>query len=71
MLGNISSTPETDGIFVIPTAMVKKDGYILAWQFYASKEGPVKLQVGNNYSSIKLFNQDCWNVNRKYCARSI
>ena len=55
MLGNFSTTPETDGIFVIPTAMVKKDGYILAWRFHASKEGPVKLQVGNNYLSIKSY----------------
>ena len=58
MLGNFSTSPETDGIFVIPSAMVKKDGYILAWRFHASKKGPVKLQVGNNYSSTKSFKQD-------------
>lgn len=68
MLGNFSTTPETDGIFVIPTAMIKKDGYILAWRFHASKEGPVKLQVGNNYLSIKLIIiEEYWNGNHNCC----
>ena len=44
-LGNDSSSPETDGAYVIPTAMLKKDGYILAWEFVASKGGSIRIQV--------------------------
>ena len=44
-LGNTSNSPETGGAYVIPTAMMTKDGYILAWELVASKLGPIRLQV--------------------------
>ena len=44
-IGNNSISPETDGAFVIPTAMIRKDGYILAWEFVASKNGTIQIQV--------------------------
>ena len=44
-LGNDSNSPETGGAYVIPTAMMTKDGYILAWELFASKLGPIRLQV--------------------------
>lgn len=44
-LGNTSNSPETGGAYVIPTATVTKDGYILAWELVASKLGPIRLQV--------------------------
>lgn len=45
-LGNDSNSPETGGAYVIPSAMMTKDGYILAWELFASKLGPIRLQVG-------------------------
>lgn len=44
-LANITSSPQTDGAYVIPTAMIRKNGYILAWEFFASKVGPIRIQV--------------------------
>lgn len=43
--GNRSSPPDTDGAYVIPTAMIRKNGHILAWEFEASKVGPIRVQV--------------------------
>lgn len=43
--GNDSNSPETGGAYVIPSAMTTKDGYILAWELFASKLGPIRLQV--------------------------
>lgn len=46
MYGNVSGSPEKSGAYVIPSAMIDKDGYLLAWELYASKVGPMRLQVG-------------------------
>ncbi|KAL9957104.1 hypothetical protein ACROYT_G038703 [Oculina patagonica] len=60
-LGNTSSFPETDGAYVIPSAMMKKDGYILAWEFVASKIGPIRLQV---------YRPNCSSANEHFCPRN-
>ena len=44
-LGNESNSQETGGAYIIPSAMMTKDGYILAWELFASKLGPIRLQV--------------------------
>jgi hypothetical protein len=43
--GNISGSPQSDGAFIKPTAMFKQAGYVMAWEVYAAKPGPIRLQV--------------------------
>lgn len=50
--GNSSNSPETDGAYVIPSAMLKKDGFVLAWEFFASKLGSIQLQVSGSYTAL-------------------
>lgn len=54
-LGNTSNSPETGGAYVIPTATVTKDGYILAWELVASKLGPIRLQVSFQATLVPAF----------------
>lgn len=39
------SVSSDEGAYIIPSAMIKTDGYILAWEYLASKVGPVRIQV--------------------------
>ncbi|KAJ7340219.1 hypothetical protein OS493_002951 [Desmophyllum pertusum] len=58
----MSGSPDTDGAYVIPSAMMKKDGYILAWEFFASEVGgPIRLQV---------YRPNCSSANTHFCPRN-
>lgn len=39
------SVSSDEGAYIIPSAMIRTDGYILAWEYLASKVGPVRIQV--------------------------
>ena len=45
LYGNVSGSPERSGTYLIPLPMIGKAGHLMAWELFASKVGPVKLQV--------------------------
>lgn len=39
------SVSSDEGAYIIPSAMIRTDGYILAWEYLASKVGSIRIQV--------------------------
>lgn len=39
------SVSSDEGAYIIPSAMIRTDGYILAWEYLASKNGSIRIQV--------------------------
>lgn len=54
------SVSSDEGAYIIPSAMIRTDGYILAWEYLASKVGPVRIQVRSTKKS------DCRDKSNNY-----
>ncbi|XP_048575324.1 polycystic kidney disease protein 1-like 2 [Nematostella vectensis] len=58
--GNISGSPQTSGVYVIPTATIEQEGFLVAWEFNAAKLGGIRFQV---------FRPRCLTI-QKYCHQT-